>query len=476
MNKISFMPFQKMGIENIGTSLDCIEMPIAYIASKYKTENFYYYIIASYMNRMWDTVSDGNFTQNTNFILHDLGLHMKPVAFSCREELFDIFKNSVDAGNPLLLLVDYYTLFYEETHYQKDHIPHGVVLSGYSEMQETFLFQESAHMRFTALYPLPLTYDMVFEIISQSSPLFESFTYFEGQLYAIQPVSGNGMLPLDFFRKYLTQIKNGCNSLTRELSCFDTSRLQTSQGLAGFRRRFGSSHKVFFDFLERILQAEDITITDRYRDVKNSFLTFYDTFTAKIIKQFLKREETPAEQLLHAMEKIKELDVSLYAALTDMIKDKQSYINFALTGKFTASSESTFMDRRFPVENLIDGVMDSNGKYRMWSNAEWDKEPWIIIELPQKPQIVKATMFHANYSPVCSYVIEGSYDRKKWITLKETENNAREVTTDYIEGAFYRFYRFRFTKPSPADTAARLHKIELWGLLSRTDAASGALF
>lgn len=325
MGKINFFSFNKMKIDNIGTSMDCIEMPMAYISSKYRTENFYYYVLASYIDRIWPAKCKGKtFLENSNSILNELKIEMEAIQFNRMEELLNKIKKIIDSGNPILLLFDYYEMFYEETHYKRNHIPHGVVLSGYDEERQVFIIQESAHMRFTALYPLQLTYHMVFEILNNSKRLFEKRKYFESLAYSFKYCENN-CCDLSFFdhlKKYVCKIKNNENSLVNEIRNFDLECMSTPQGMAGFKRRFSTSHKLFFDFVERILKPEDTEIADRYNVLKNEYLNFYEIFTSKIIRKYLKEDKTEIGNVAECVGKIKDLDIELYKVLFDMIDDK----------------------------------------------------------------------------------------------------------------------------------------------------------
>lgn len=466
MKKINFLTFNKMKMDNIGTSLNCIEMPIAYILSKYKTENFYYYILMSYIDRMWHGgYKETTLAKDNNTILYELGLQMEAIPLIDRESLLAKIKKSIDVGNPLLLLFDYYEMFYEETHYKRNHIPHGVVLSGYDDERQVFIIQESAHMRFTALYPLQLTYDMVFDILNKSKEFFDNCRYFESLIYSFTPYEkrNQGYSSIEYLKNELNKIRNNENSLVIEIRDFNSDCINTPQGMSGFKRKFSTSHKVFFDFFERILKIEDIEVNDRYKKIKEEYLCFYELLTSKTIRKYLKKENVEIENVLECIKKIKDIDIELYKVLLDILQNTRSYKNYALSGKVTASSESTYEKQLFCCNRLIDGIRDNNVLENMWANAEWDENPWVEIELPQKTRIQKVLMYHANSYPVCSYVIEASNSKIEWICLKTIENNNEDITIDYIDGNEYLYYRFRFTKPSSIDNAARLFEIELLG-------------
>ena len=325
MGKINFLTFNKMKIDNIGTAMDCIEMPMAYISSKYRTENFYYYVLASYIDRIWpDKIKGKTFVENSNSILKELKIEMEAIRFNETEELLNKIKTSIDSGNPILLLFDYYEMFYEEMHYKRNHIPHGVVLSGYDDERQVFIIQESAHMQFIALYPLQLTYDMVFEILNKSKRLFEKRKYFESLAYSFKYCENNccSLSFFDHLKKYACKIKNNENSLVNEIRNFDPECMSTPQGMSGFKRRFSTSHKLFFDFVERILKTDDVEIIDRYNVLKNEYLSFYEIFTSKIIRKYLKGDKNGIENVLEYVGRINNLDVELYKVLLDMIEDK----------------------------------------------------------------------------------------------------------------------------------------------------------
>ena len=465
MAKINFMSFKKMNIENIGTSIDCIEMPIAYIASKYHTENFYYYIFASHVDRVWrDEYNGERFTESNNKILNEFSLSMNAVEYNGRDDLLEKMKKSIDEENPVFLLFDYYEMFYEEDHYKRNHIPHGVVLSAYDDEREVFILQESAHMRFTSLYPLQLTYDMVFKILQGTKQLIEKRNYFESSVYFFEPMKNRGgFSSIDFLKKYIEKINTNNNSLKEEIRNLDWEYLDRPEGMAGFKRRFSTSNKVFFDFFERILKIEDIELSQEYDKVKNEYLNFYEMLTLKTIRSHIKRGKVESEQINQYIKEIDELDNHLYKALIKILQGKEGHKNYALSSIVTASSESVWRNQNFSVKRLIDGERDTIKLSSMWSNALWDTEPWVEFELTQKANIQKIIMYHANGYPVCDYIIEASNNEKNWISLKTVENNTEEITTDYIDGNGYKYYRLRFIKPSQVDNAARLCQVELWG-------------
>lgn len=465
MAKINFMSFKKMNIENIGTSIDCIEMPIAYIASKYHTENFYYYIFASHVDRIWrDEYNGERFTESNNKILNEFSLSMNAVEYNGRDDLLKKIKKSIDEENPVFLLFDYYEMFYEEDHYKRNHIPHGVVLSAYDDEREVFILQESAHMRFTSLYPLQLTYDMVFKILEGTRKLLEGRRYFESLVYFFSLMDNNGEFSsIVFLKKYIKKIKKNNNSLKEEIKNLDWEYLERPEGMADFKRRFSTANKVFFDFFERILKNEDIELSQEYDNVKNKYINFYEILTLKIIRSHIKKGKIESEQISKCIEEIDELDNELHNTLLNLLEGKEGRKNHALSSIVTASSESVWRNENFSVKRLIDGERDTIKLSSMWSNALWDTEPWVEFELTQKANIQKIIMYHANGYPVCDYIIEASKDKNNWDKLKTIENNTEEITTDYIDGNGYKYYRLRFLKPSRIDNAARLCQVELWG-------------
>lgn len=47
--------------------------------------------------------------------------------------------------SPVMLIVDYYTLFYNEQNYKTVHNPHGILISEYDSSRKLFVLRENTY-------------------------------------------------------------------------------------------------------------------------------------------------------------------------------------------------------------------------------------------------------------------------------------------------------------------------------------------
>ena len=226
------------------------------------------------------------------------------------------------------MLVDYYEMFYEESHYLRDHIPHGLLISGYDDERKVFLLQESAHMRFVAMYPLPLTYEMVYRLWAKSKAFIESNGYFGWTLFCIHASVAelNQVNTRGFLKKYVELIRPNENNTIWQLEYLSESNLKTSQVQSAFRRRFGSSHKIFFDFLRRILNRECLCFGDEFAELEKEYLTFYDVLCNKVLRDYLKTGLVHIERLDEIKAKSEKLDTKLADVLRNILEDGETLL------------------------------------------------------------------------------------------------------------------------------------------------------
>lgn len=462
MKNLSLPSFKHLGMKNKGSYMDCVEMPLAYGASKYNMDFFYAFYMANCYTKHWGK-NDKSFISHANSILSTMGLYIKEEPVASKDDFVERIIQSIDQGHPVFLFFDYYNMFYDIDHYLRDHIFHGVLITGYDDERNTFILQESSHIHFEELRPFQLTADMAWQIFAMSNYRKDAKVLYIFNKKAYAPIS----LPI------IKVMENFyCNSgITRDLFeelIVDFGDLENSSvDQAAFRRNIYNSMVLLLEFIEKIAYREHLTdFLQEFNRFQNTFLEFRNSIVLKILKNAIKGTHPYWDHSIALIEANRKLTQQLFQYImdfTEMLKMKYGSTNYAFNANVTASSESCFKGKNFSCSNLVNGIHDFTSLDNMWANAENDFTPWLIFDFKQPTSIKTFVLYH--YSDICvsDFYIEGSNDRENWEEISAVFDNKESVTRTSGNGKKYRYYKIDITKPSAVDNAARLYQFEAWG-------------
>ena len=110
-----------------------------------------------------------------------------------------------------------------------------------------------------------------------------------------------------------------------------------------------------------------------------------------------------------------------------------------------------------------------NGKYsdeeRMknrWVSYDTDRIHWIAYDLGQAYPVKKIVLYHIKCNVLIDYTIQGSRDSLQWKDLCRETDNHDGITSYYLNGRPYRYFRLYITNPSAQGNAARLLEFQAW--------------
>lgn len=462
MKNLDLPTFKNLEMKGKGTYMDCVEMPLAYGASKYNMDFFYAFYMASYYIKHWGN-NDNSFIVRTNNILSIMGLYIREEPVTSKDAFVKTIVQSIEQENPVFLFFDYYNMFYDIDHYLHDHIEHGVLVTGYDEIRDTLILQESSHVHFEELRPLQLTVDMTWQIFASSNNrrngkilyIFNKSTYPQAGSPIINVLNYfycNGGKNRDSFNEVIIDIDNLEHSSAKQ---------------AAFRRNIYNSIALLFEFIGKIAVREHLTdFLQAFNCFQNTFLAFRNSIAVKALKNAIKGTHPYLANPVILIQKNKQLTQQLFQHIRDLtalLNLKYGSTNYALNAIVTASSESCFEGKNFSCTKLVSGTYDFTTLDNLWANAEDDFSPWLIFDLKQSVSIKTFVLYHYLDICVSDFYIKGSNDKENWEEIVAVFDNKESVTRSSGNGKNYRYYKIDITKPSAVDNAARLHQFEAWG-------------
>jgi hypothetical protein len=393
MKQLQLASFKQLRIDNSGTAMDCFEMPLAYAASVYNHDFFYAYILISHYIKNWGKPTS-SLIENTNNILKEMDISLKLEITEDKKSFCSFVKNSINDGNPVFLAFDYYYMFYDTDHYLINHIPHGVLITGYDEQRKILLLQESAHMKFTALYPLALTEDIVYDIWTQSCKYSrESMLDYNNLLFSFcySPDKTKGFSIFNILSKYYCASEHKPDQFVSILDHLDREYLTSSVGGSWFRREFCTRHRLIFDFIDLLLEKENLVRHEfTFYKLKNEFIEFREISAGKIMRAAFTGKELDKTTISQIKFRIEELNKYMLEAIFEVVNiifELNGKYNFALNCKTIASSESNFKGMNFSSQRTVDGFGDNNTLEGMWASNTEDPVHWLIFDLEKSINI-----------------------------------------------------------------------------------------
>ncbi|MHB1484858.1 MAG: discoidin domain-containing protein [Saccharofermentanales bacterium] len=468
MSKLEIKTFQQHGFDH--RLFDCIDLPIAFATSYYRSEYYYCYCLIICVIDNWGK-NNGDFNKSKNHILNKLNLKISSYKVSSREGFVNTIKQLVDMKKPVYFILDYYYMFYASTLYMNQHIPHGVLITGYDETRKLFIMQESAHMNFTGLYPLQITEDILYDMWEKSNSYFSGIknSISENLLFSIEEneKKENDISILTILNEIQSNGITGRNNFVNTIQNFNNSLPFYASDLNQnwIRRVYYTSPQIFFEIIEMIFKKDDIDIlADEFFEFKRRYLFSRDLTVSVLVKNAIKRKHISQDRIDEMMKMINGLDIEL----NDMIDkslimiNKYRKTNYALKCKTTASSESYINNIKLNSYNAVNGLYDADFLANMWISDEIDPIHWIVFDLGQIRHINIIILRHDYVYPLIDYIIQASDDQESWDNLIIATNNVESLTIYNNLSMEYRYFRLYITNPSSIDNFARLYEFEAW--------------
>ena len=462
-------------------TISCVDAPIAIASGYFEYENYFYFCAFYSLRLIWETNVDR--FDSINIRLNKLGLELVTVNITNKETLLSTIKSVLDEKYPIVMYLDYFSMFYCDFNYKKAHGPHGIIINGYNKETSTITIMDCSHVGFdNPFYCLTLKEDILLDLWEESNKYFnENLSNYAERLYYIKPQTNKKAIFNDFnFLKdlvennYIVENDNLIRNVIQNKN-FDITAAELYK-----RDLVDSTQNIFkiFDRLNAQLVKDNI-------DVKNyeDFKVKYSNKRSIVFSSFLRKtingnvDENAITKYTNEIQSInndfrmftnqlyKEYCTKMFGDIFVKCDNEKELINYASEASITASSELDAYGICFKAERVI------NGKYNgfdtdMWISNDTVTPHWLVLDLNKERAISRFVIIHDFRSPdlyLIDYSIQGSNNMIDWVNLAMIEGNNKEQTTKYVEKQKYRYYRIYITKPSKIDNMARIFGIECWG-------------
>lgn len=456
MKDIAIMSFRDLKIENKNV-LDCIKNPIAYAASSFDSTKYDKYFLFSYYYDVWG-FAVMSFFERQNKILSHLKLEIIDEYCNTKDMFVEMVQAHIDQDEPVFIFLDYYNIFYNQAFYKKRHIPHGIIITGYNETNNTFALRERIIVQPDALYPFQLTEDMVYDMWEASCKSMQ----YDHKIYYIKENKNCENLKMEEILHNVYQY-TGQNNIIGYIQQYHKEFSETD---AFFLRRQYDATVYFFELIRKIVLSNELEL--EVVEFGKHYAEFIDLFVNKAIKNMMSGA-IHQDKMEKQAEILQDLDHQLFSLIGKISKEYQLLEkeyqllkNAALSCKVMASS-MVVADIPYNCDKTVNGkYSDDEMMQNHWVSNDTDKIHWIKYDLGQKWPIQRIVLYHINCNVLVDYIIQGSNDNLHWEDLFQEVNNQKAINLYYFKGQSYQFIRVYITNPSTQGSAARLLEFQAW--------------
>lgn len=448
MKDIELKSFRELKLEDKNV-LDCIRNPVAYASTILHPTNYNKYFMMLYYYDTWDNKNEP-FIKRQNRILSNLKLEMKEELCESKDAFVDAVRRHIDQDESVFIFVDYYHMFYNKSYYKRQHIPHGILITGYDETNHTLGLRERIIIEPDGLYYFQLTEDMVYDLWSNSC---ESRNR-EKKIYSIRKNTAYANLAIEDILQqiYLDQEDNYLIDYIRN---YDKEFSETD---GFFLRRHYNATAYLFELIQDAVVLEDLKT--EVTEFRKEYLAFLNLFVSTAIRNMV--AGGGQNRMEKQFETLKEWDHRFFSLIGRVSAYFQNARNIALGCKVTTSS-MVVADIPYSGEKTVNGkYSDADMMQNHWVSNDTDKNHWITYDFGKKRPIWKVVLYHVKCNMLVDYIIQGSNDSQQWDDLYKVVYNQEGISSYYLKGQSYRYLRVYITNPSLYGTAARLLEFQAW--------------
>ena len=297
MEKLFLKSFERLGIEK-KQGLDCFDMPIAYGTTVYADDYYFCYFLLILIEHCWSQKKTPKM-QSKEKALNFLGLEFSCSTAATKKDFLNNVYESINNGNPIFIILDYFNIFYEPKFYQWQHNLHGAIISGYDKSHKRLILQENAHMDFIGMFQLYLTNDMVYQMWKKTAIyLNDNDGKASGELYSI--IKRDNCSPkslLETFEFFITQISTCENALISTISENSFSFINNIKDQTSFRKHEYIAIEVLFDIILILIKRNALNEhVKEYEVLRKEYLEQRNVVVMRILKNaIISAKFTPNE-------------------------------------------------------------------------------------------------------------------------------------------------------------------------------------
>jgi len=466
--------------------INCIDLPIAGAAGAFDSNNYFYYCFyVSFMNNWKLTNSKHlNYIDRCNYILQKFGLQLEPCRINNSTHLISFIKESIDSSFPILLIMNYYTLYYSGK-YQSDTRSHGTIVNGYDDSKSLLVLTDinavddkpiQQHLKVYPLYTMYMKESHLKDLWLETTEYYKSIgSPFTNIVYRM--VRNNHHLNIENYSDLLSDIlARGDNPLSNDklIDFIDNynNLLQslTEDDMWAIRNEYVSSLDALFKCFEKILLELliDQETTEAFLKFKGEFIS-HRSMVASVLIANKHRGKYLEEEKINSLKDGLILQNNQLVEFMMLFHRKkmngEKLVNIAIDAKISADSEYFFDESHtYFASYAIDGqVLYDTENY--WSSDFNSDIHWIVIDLCRLSVVRKYVIKHHFFPPLYTkdFKVLGSKDGVEWTELFNIINNNDPVTSLVGSNEKYRYYKILISKSNTLDNIARLYQIELWG-------------
>lgn len=288
-----------------GIQMNCVELPIAAASGFHRYDNYFYYCFYASLLLNWRNSGDCHWIRDRDNIMTKFGLTFRANEAADESSLISIIRAKIDSQAPVVMIVNYHTLFYLETYLSDNKFSHGLIVSEYDASRNVVVIRERLignkvtrdFMKGDPFFKLQLTEEQLVDIWRKSNVFFANTKdLFHNKLFSIEhthePAINHGIdLIQDFLANYSLNDSWLAHNLLRNEEQL-TGKLKDVNYAMFFRRDYHGSMEIFFDVLQKAFLDSGLSEGNRKRLTcfKEDYIRFREVIVSAVYARALRSQ------------------------------------------------------------------------------------------------------------------------------------------------------------------------------------------
>lgn len=463
---------------------NCIDNTLAAATGAFNRDYYFYYsfLYAIYNNWGMQNKNNSNFLDEKNIIMNQYGIKMDYLKINNQDELLHEIKRCIDEGNPVMVPVKYYHLFYYES-FMVGNASHTILISGYFEKKRTLILRECQLgnetfrqiIKSDPFSKLRFREDIVVDIWEKSNKMFASEdNFFQNKLFRIYKSSENSII--DSYIKLADNFINidvNNNNLISFIKKYNS--YNNNINMIPWRNNFHGAIYILFDIFEKTYNILSLNkdIINEYEIFKDEYLNFRYNLLSRIHMDILRKVKYNeskinyiCDSVINMDERLKELIINIKKAFDDTNKDANTeLVNYAINSNVVADSEGISENGYLHTASNVKSGQWLSGEPDSWMSHDTDSIHWLEIDLKEEKLINKFIIRHSTHIVWVTkdYEIQCHNGDNQWHSLISIKNNNDIVTSHVVKPTLCRYIRIYITRPAEIGCKAMIYELEILG-------------
>lgn len=440
-----------------GYNLDqirCFDLSRACACGCYNKEFYYIYcfLYAMHRNFFW---KKGDKAED---IYELLGLKEEVIELKSGVHLLDVMKNSINNGNPVLLVLRYDAIYFNSLYHQETDLRHGLLINGFDNEKGLINVKDYLPAKNLVRALAERKAEIFMDLVIKENHLVEMWEESAAVgVNEIRILKKCGAPKISNYNEMLIYYLENASIEPGNYTCYN--RLSELE-YGDIRKRLYNSSVMLLDVVRHAVRIVNIN-TENLDEQITLILKNRNAATYIFLKEFMKHRKVNEYMVEYMLENDRRM-YELMKIVLDLLREekKVTYENMALFATVLCDSEA----KNAPAKNAVNGTISCDED--CWLSSSHYEEHFFIVDLSVPKEANAIVIKHhpkKRNLVTCNFRVEGSNDLNNWVLINEIKNNEKNQTTITFKTTKYRYFRLYITKANIInENAARIYGFEIY--------------